>query len=233
MKQLLIFLLTLVTLSSCDHTSGSGNIVSEKRSPGNFKGISVSGGFEVEVKIGPVTEVRVEADDNIIKHIETSVSGNILKIRTEGLHSLSNVHMKVYITTPALTSVKASASAEVNIMDVLAGNDKLSFTASSSGSISAEVDAPEIETDASSAATIKLNGKTKNYNAEASSGADIRSADLLSENTMVSASSGASAHVHASISLKATASSGANISYHGPAAVNKTESSGGSVEKKD
>jgi len=233
MKHILVFFIALISLVSCDYTTGSGNIITKTRSVGSFNGISVGGGFEVEVKIGPVTEVTVEADDNIMKYIEITTSGNILKIRTEDLHNYSNVHMKVYITTPVLTSIKASASAEVKVNGILAGNDKLSFHASSSGSIDAEIDAPEVEADASSGASVNLSGKTKSYHVEASSGADIKSWDLLSEYTSVSVSSGANALVHASVSLKATASSGAEITYHGAATVNRVISSGATLTKKD
>lgn len=233
MKQIFFFLITLVTLSACRFKSGSGNIISESRPVGNFSGISVGGGFEVEVMIGPVTEVVVEADDNIIKYIETATSGNVLRITTEDMHNYSDVHMKVYITTPALISVKASAAAEVVVKDLLVSKEKLSFKASSGGNIQAEVDGPEIETDVSSGASVNLNGKTKTYLAEASSGAEIRSRDLLSEITTVKTSSGSSAQVHASVNLIASASSGSSISYHGAANVNKTVSSGASVSKKD
>ncbi len=233
MKKILFLLAAIIALASCQSTTGSGDIIKETRSVGNFNGVSVGGGFEVEVRIGPVTEVTVEADDNIMKYIETRVSGNVLKIRTEDLHNYSDVHMKVFITTPGLSSLRASASADIKVNDLLKSNGKLSFHASSSGRIEAEVDAPEIETDVSSAATIKLSGQTRIYNAEASSGANISTRDLLSEKTTVSVSSGANAKVHASITLNAKASSGGVISYHGAAVVNNSVSSGGSVEKKD
>ncbi len=233
MKQTFFLLFALLSLASCRFTTGSGNIISETRTVSNFNGISVGGSFEVEVKIGPVTEVKVEADDNIIKYIETTVSGNTLKINTRDLNNYSNVHLKVYITTPSLYNVKSSASAEVVIKDVLTGNNTLSFRASSSSSINAEVNAPEIETDVSSSATVTLSGKTKSYKAEASSSADIKSFDLLSENTTVTVSSSALAQVFASVSLNARASSSGTVEYRGAATVNKSISSSGSVEKKD
>lgn len=233
MKKLLFIITSLVSFASCSYTSGSGNIITETREAGSFSSISVGGSFDVEVKIGPVAEVKIEADDNIIKYIETKVSGNTLKIRTEGLHNFSDVHMKVFITMPVLNSIRASASAEVVVKDLVKNDGKLSFNASSSGSIDAEVDAPEIETNASSGASINLHGKTRAYSAEASSGADIKTFDLLSETTRVSVSSGASAKVHASLSLDAKASSGGSVEYHGAAAVNRSVSSGGSVEKKE
>lgn len=231
MKNTLIILFSLLILASCQYKTGSGNIITETRPAGNFDGITVGGDFEVEVKIGPVISVVVEADDNIMKYIEISTSGNTLKIRTEDLHNYSDVRMKVYVTTPSLKTIKASASAEVVVQDVLTGSNKLTFKSSSGANIKSEIDAPEVEADASSGASISLNGKTKTYSTEASSGSEIQSWNLLSENTSVKVSSGASAKVHASVSLTATASSGATVSYHGAANVNKTVSSGATVTK--
>ena len=233
MKQFILFCTAFILLNSCHYTTGSGNIISEKRSVGNFTGISVGGSFDVEVKIGPVTQVTVEADDNVIKYVETRVSGNTLKIRTEGLHSMNNVHLKVYITVPELRSVKASASASVKVLDIIKEDGKLNFDASSSADIEAEVDAPEIDAEASSSGSVTLSGKTKNYTAHVSSSGDIKSFELLSENTDVSASSSGSAQVHASINLTAKASSSGSIDYRGAATVKKTVNSSGSVEKKD
>lgn len=234
MKQLLFFLpVIIIALVSCNHRTGSGNIVSEIRNPGNFNKVSVGGSFEVEVKKGNDTRVEVEADDNIIKFIVTRVEDNTLKIYMKDNFSFSNVHMKVMITAPLINSIKASGSAEVEVLDKLAGSGKLSFKASSSSSIKAEVDAPEIETDASSSATINLTGRTKSHKSEASSSADIRAFGLLSESVTARVSSSANIQVFASVNINARASSSGSIEYKGAAAVSKSESSSGSVEKKD
>ena len=233
MKQVLFFLSAAVLLISCDYTTGSGNIISEKRNVESFSGISVSNSIDVEVKMGSVATVEVEADDNIIEHIVTKVSGGVLKIGIEELHSISNAHIKVFITNPVLKSVNASSSAEVKVLDVIKDDGKLSFHASNSADIEAEVEAPEIEADASSSGSVMLSGRTKNYKAQASSSGDIKSAGLLSENTDVSANSSGSADVHASVSLTAKATSSGSVDYHGAAAVKQTVNSSGSVEKKD
>lgn len=233
MKQVLFFLFTLVIMSSCRFTTGSGNLITDTRSVGNFKRISVGGSFDVEVKTGTTTQVTVEADDNIMKYIRISTSGDVLKIKTEGLHNYSNVHMKVYITTPVLTGINASASAEVRVLDPIKSNEKLSFQTSSSADIEVEVEAPEVDARASSSGSVNLSGRTKNYTAQASSSGDIRSEELLTENANVSVSSSGSAYVHASVSLNARASSSGDIVYHGGASVTKSVSSSGSVEKRE
>lgn len=235
MKQLIILCTALVfILSSCHYTTGSGNIVTEKRQVGNFSGIDASTGIDVEVKIGAVADVQVEADDNVIKYIKTNVSGGILEIRTEEMHGgINNAHLKVLVTTPVLKSIKAGSSANVKVLDVIKSDGKLSFDASSSADIEAEVDAPEVSADANSSGTVTLTGKTKNYKADASSSGDIKSAGLLSENADVSANSSGSAEVYASVSLTADASSSGDIVYHGNASVKQTTNSAGSVEKKE
>jgi len=233
MKRFLVLLLAIFILASCDHTTGSGNIVTETRKTGSFDAISVGGSFDVEVKMGDAASVVVEADDNIMKYIETRVSGKTLKINTEDMHSFSDVHMKVYVTVPVLTAISASASADVVGENILTSDDKLVFKASSSASIKAEVNAPEIVTDANSSATITLKGKTKDHKAEASSSAEIKAFGLLSENTKANVSSSADIEVHASVSLDARASSSGTVEYKGAATVTQSVNSSGSVEKKE
>jgi hypothetical protein len=233
MKQLTLLLASCMILVCCNYTAGSGNIITEKRMIENFTGIAASNAINVEVKIGPIATVAVEADDNIIKHIITKVSGNVLKISIDNLHNIGDAHLKVYVTVPVVESIGASSSAGVKVLGVIKENGKLSFTASSSADIEAEVDAPEVNAEANSSGSVTLSGRTKNYKAEASSSGNIKSAGLLSENTTVLASSSGNANVHASVNLNADASSSGSIVYHGGASVKKELNSGGSVEKRD
>jgi Putative auto-transporter adhesin, head GIN domain len=233
MKQILLLCTVFIVLNACNYTSGSGNIITEKRQVGNFTGITASQSIDVEVTIGTVTEVRVEADDNIIKDVITEVSGDVLKIRIKDMISLNETNIKVFITTPGLKSIGASSSAGIKVLGVMKYDGKISFDASSSGDIVAEVDAPEISAEASSSGSVTLSGRTKNFTAEASSSGDIKAAQLLTEITTAAANSSGTVEVHASVSLNADASSGGDVTYRGGATVKKEESSGGSVEKKD
>lgn len=233
MKQLLFISVISILISSCHHISGSGNIITQTRTTGDFKRIAASSGFEVEVKNGPTVDVVIEADDNVMEYVETSLKGDVLRIGLKDHVNLTGAHLKAYITAPQINGIKASSGAEVTAKDQLKNAGKLSFSASSAGTIIADIDAPDVEASASSGSTIRLSGKTRDYDATASSGSDVKSGELMSETTTVSASSGSSATVHASVKLKATASSGASVHYYGGANVEKTVSSGGSVDKRD
>lgn len=229
-KYLGLFLIT-ITLFSCQYKSGSGDIISEARQVSDFKAISVSGGFEVEIRQGSPVKVLVEADDNIIEDIETTVENNQLKVSMQDGVSYRDVHMKIFITAPGLERVISAASADINLKDEMTSSNRLNIKAASGSSIKGAVNAPDIDVDASSGADVDLTGRTKNLDVQVSSGASVDAGELLSENTSAQTSSGASANVHASVKLEAKASSGGSVNYRGAANAVIKESSGGSITK--
>jgi hypothetical protein len=234
MKQTIITLTAAAMLSGCffDSETGSGNIETQKRNVGNFTTIVAGSAIDVEVKTGPAA-VEVEADDNIIQYVKTSVSGNTLHLGIESGVSLRNSHIKIYVTVPELERIEARSSADVKVMDVIKSSKTVRFDVSSSADIEAEVDAPEVETEASSSGSISLSGRTKNYIAKVSSSGEIKAFDLMSENTDVSASSSGTAEVYASVSLKANANSSGDVEYTGGGEVKSNTGSSGSVHKRD
>lgn len=227
----LLFLLIIVAFSSCIRSvHGSGNIVSETRNTDNFIAVDASGPVHVELRNGDKNAVVVEADDNVIKYVETKVSGNSLKIKMKEFNNLTNVTINVYVTAPRYQEVNSSASASVTSKDVLT-TDNIELKASSGSSITAEVDAPKVYTSASSGAAVTAKGRTRNIEAEASSGGDIKAGSLQAENATAEASSGGLIKIFASVSIDATANSGGSVKYTGGASkVVKNENSGGSID---
>lgn len=231
MKNLALIIAVICIASACRFKSGSGNIITQERSTGNFTGVSAGGGFEVTIRKGNETKVVVEADDNIINDIKTTVNNGQLRISLTDGFNFNDVHMKVFITAPEINKIHSSASAEIEVTDQLNSDEKIELDASSGSNIKASLNAPAAEAEASSGAEITVTGRTKNFTAKATSGASVNASGLLSENTMADASSGGKAEVHASVDLNAKASSGGSVEYRGAAKVSKDESSGGSVEQ--
>ncbi|MFT3911104.1 MAG: head GIN domain-containing protein [Ferruginibacter sp.] len=231
MRKVIIASLGFIIIASCVYKRGSGNIITQTKTTGPFKGLEIAGGFEVEIKNGPTENVVVEADDNLMKYIDVKVVDNELRVRLEQIN-ISDAHLKIFITAPEVNKVIASAGAEINVKDALKSAGTINVKASSGSNIKTALDAPGVKADVSSGGEITLSGRTKDIHASSSSGSSIEAAELLSENSYVTASSGGSVHVNASVSVDASASSGGNISYRGAAtAVKKSESSGGEVSK--
>ncbi len=233
MKNLLLVVLAAVLFSSCDSEEGSGHVITQKRNVGSFKKITASEGSEVEIRKG-TSGVSVEADDNIIDLVETDVDGNTLQIGLKDHTSVSNVHIKVYVTAEELTGVNVSSGAEIMSAERMNSTGTVTLEASSAGKITFKVDAPRVDADASSGSEINVTGRTKTVKASGSSGSSVHAFELLSEAAAADASSGAQVDVFASVSVDGSASSGGGVKYKGAAAVvKKDESSGGSVAKEN
>ncbi len=231
MKNIFAIVMLVGALASCEYKSGSGDIVKRTRSLQPFTSVSASGGISVEIVQGSTQQVVVEADDNVIEDVETIVDNGQLRISMEDGINYSDMHVKIFITSPELTRIAGSASADITVGDVLQSNRKIELDASSGSSIKAELDAPEATAEASSGAEIDVTGKTKTFEVKASSGASVDAFELLSEDTFADASSGGTVNAHASVKLNAKASSGGNVSYRGPASTIAKETSGGSIKK--
>tara|TARA_R110001583_G_scaffold82151_2_gene218299 strand:- start:347 stop:1069 length:723 start_codon:yes stop_codon:yes gene_type:complete len=208
---------------------GNNHVVTEDRSiSSNFDEIKVQQGIHLYITQDNSTELKVEADENIIDILITEVKNNELKIYFE-----KNVYRakarNVYLSVNDIKKIKASSGASVKSENTLQLNS-LVLEASSGSSIKIHVNANEVTSETSSGANIAIFGKTASFNASASSGSSIDADELESIDAFAKASSGANINVNVSGKLTAKASSGGDIDYEGnPIDVNKDTSSGGSV----
>lgn len=235
MKKLLFLLLAVSSLFACrvgGRKKGSGNIVTQQRSTGSFTGISASDIVSVEIQNGDATLVEVEADDNVVNDIYTTVRNGVLEIRfKKGFRSFTNVHAKVIVTAPIINTITSSGVGNVKASGILRDVERIHFHLSGAGSISAEVDAPNISADVSGVGSIKLSGRTQNYTATLSGPGSIRSFDLLTEDANAEVSGVGSIQLHASVKLKANVSGVGSIRYRGGATVEQNVSGVGSVKR--
>jgi Putative auto-transporter adhesin, head GIN domain len=229
MRNVFMLLLIASFIGACNQKSGSGNIVSETKSVGNFTRLSSSHGFEVNVKKGDSYQVVIEADDNLMQYVSVKVKNGELHIGMEDNLSLSNASLKASVTTPVLEGASTSSASEIFSSEVWKSNSTWNLNASSGSTINLRVDAPSVKAESSSGSKITVSGRTQTANFEASSGSGIRAFDLLSERVIAGASSGAHIDLHSSVQLDGEASSGAGITYRGNPTVKKNESSGGRV----
>lgn len=232
--KLTTFLLLLVTTTSCfmdglTGIKGNGEVVSEDRTiSSNFNEIKVQQGIQVYITQGNSTELKVEADENIIDILRTEVKNNKLNIYFDkNVYKASS--RKVYLTTSDISKIETSSGASVKTENTIE-TTILELDSSSGSAIKMYVNADEISSSSSSGATINIYGKSKEFSAMASSGSSIDADKLETINATAKVSSGANIDLNVSGKLIAKASSGGDIDYEGnPTEVNKDTSSGGSV----
>ena len=215
MKKALLAIFFIAVLSSCKMISGNGNVKKETRNPGTFTKVHSSGSADVVITSGSSCSVAVEDDDNLLPYLETNIENGTLQIHYKDGVSVTNDHAKIYITAPTLSDVTTSGASNITVSGLLRNPGKISFNTSGVGNIEGEVDAPAIAVSISGAGTVKLHGRTKDFDCELSGVGQADCGNLQSENANVSVSGVGAAHVFASVHLTATVSGTGSVHYRG------------------
>lgn len=210
-------------------------MISNDRTVGNFTSVKVNNGIRMNITSGDVLKVNVEADDNVIDDVETTVEGDELIVRFSDKFSFQNTNITVNLVMPEVKRISASGGSTINSKDQLPKTDAMVIKSSGGSTVNANVDARTLDLESSGGATFKISGRSQLVSIDASGGASVNTYELLSETANIKASGGASVKAYASINVDAGASSGASISYKGNPSGNikKNESGGGSVNNKD
>ncbi len=191
--------------------TGSGTSKTEQRNVTGFRAIEASGAVNLEVDAQKDFSVTVEADDNLLQYIKTEVSGDTLKIYSEGKIS-PTTKFNVKISMPALEGLDVSGASDAKIVNVKADS---------------------LELKASGASDVIINGEAKELKANASGASEINAENLRAENADVDASGASSATVSATNELNVEASGASKISYTGdPNNVKQNSSGASSINKK-
>ncbi|MGO4905773.1 head GIN domain-containing protein [Flavobacterium sp. W20_MBD1_R3] len=234
----ILVVLTALLFASCNHSinlnaiKGSGNVTTESRIvDGDFKSIEVNNAIDLVIEQSDKTEIVVEADDNLQKHITTKVENGTLVISFDK-NSFSNASSKkVTVKMAVIDELEATSSATISSKNIVKG-ENIRLNTSSGASIDLSIESDTITCDTSSGSTITINGKALQMTTTASSGSEINADKLLVNDISADVSSGASISVHPIVSLKAEASSGGNITYDiQPKSIQKNTSSGGSISQ--
>jgi hypothetical protein len=184
-----------------------------------FTAVSISSGLVGFVADGPEQSVTVDgANDAVLSRLQVAVRNGRLEVGIEWnpieyLFSLGQrPEITVHVVAPAISSVDASAGANVDVAAPL-----VSSLGSSSGAhlVAKAIAADRLVIDASSGASIEAVGTCERLDVSASSGAGVLARDLQCGEVDADASTGAHLTVWATERVTADASTGAEIAIGG------------------
>jgi hypothetical protein len=214
-----------------DQTSGSGKVITEKRSVGDFTGIDLSCSADVTIEQGEPLAVSVEGEDNILPLIETRVSGDTLNIDAKPGSFRTTKRLVVHITVPELSSIRSTGSGDVDMGEWVADNVELETTGS--GDIHVDsLEASSLNARLSGSGDISIGqGKVRSQTVRTSGSGDYKGASLQSREAKATTSGSGNITLWVMDDLSATTSGSGDIQYYGSPAVDKRDTGSGSVEK--
>jgi hypothetical protein len=229
-------ILIAILVSSCNgkidlgnSVTGSGNVVTEVRNVSDFNKVTVCCGLECEIIQASTFKVTVEADDNLIKDIKTTVVNGTLEISSEYGNYFDVNSKKIIVEMPNIKSLETTSGSTLMASKKIL-ETSVNLKTSSGSEMNVNIESDTIRLESTSGSEQKIRGKALVLFTSSSSGSSIDADGLMANEVSSQSTSGSSTDVNPIVSLKAKASSGSSIDYKNkPKTITKEESSGGSV----
>ncbi len=225
------FLLLFSVLSSCNDSceKGSGKAASEDRKLGAFTKLNVSGAYKIVLKQGNPS-VKVTADDNLLKLIETSVSGDELTIKTE--KNICNAGtMEIDISNPDFQSVKSSEALDLSSDGKLNLKD-FDMELSGAAKVKLDLNAANVKIKSSGAADIDLMGQATENLVTMSGVGKLNALDFVVANYRIESSGITHCKINVLQQLSVNISGTGSLEYQGnPSKISNEHSAFTSIKK--
>lgn len=211
-------------------TKGSGSSATETRTVTGFTKISLEGGMDVFVTQGANESVRIEADDNLLKLITTSLSAGELELSTsESIDPVTPV--KVYITAKSLDGLSIAGSGKIVTETPFTTKD---FDASiaGSGDIQANVIAEQIDASIAGSGNVILKGSTNAASVSVAGSGDVKGFDLVAKSVSVDIAGSGDCEITASEQLTGNIMGSGSIYYKGDPKLKSSVMGSGNIQKK-
>ncbi len=222
--------ISVLTLSSCGmkRVKGNGNIITSNRSEGNFDAVKASGSFDVLFSQAETNEIRIEADENLMKYILTSVENGVLRIRTKsGVNIRPSQDIKVYVKSPNYKSVSLAGSGNMIAETKIISTEKIKLSIAGSGDIKfQELDAPQVDVNISGSGKAEGAGNTRDLDIDVAGSGNVMMEGLKAENAKISIAGSGNVWVYASMKLDVRVAGGGDIHYYGNPADIKSKMAG-------
>ncbi len=214
---MMMVLLVLVTSCRWRTVKGNGNIQSTTRKEGNFKSISAAGSFDVFFSQGTENEIKIEADENLMKYIVTEVENGVLKIKTRnGINIRPTQDVRVYITSPQYEDITLAGSGNVEAQTKITSGNRIKFSIAGSGDIKVpDIDAPKVEVHIAGSGKVQGAGLTKDVEVHVAGNGDVELKDLKAENGEIHIAGSGSVWVYTSMKLEVHVAGSGDIHYYG------------------
>lgn len=246
----IIVLLTSCTLAT---RQGSGHVISETRVVQDFDQVEVCCGMKLMLTQGKESQLRLEADDNILPEIETLVRSGQLTVRFRSNFGPFNFRLSqpvtVYLQMPMIHGVTISGGGSLTTEAVETDHIALEFSGGSQGAIKnlqaqtidlvtsgggqTTIDTLEAETlalDVSGGGRVTFNGGTvTNQRVTTNGGSHYNAAAVEGETATLDVSGGSDVKIWVTEALHVEASGGSQVDYTGNPSLDQQLSGGSQV----
>ena len=213
MKKITIVFLTLciALASGCRWIGirGNGHIKTDDRTISAFTEIDAGGAFEIEWQNGSPA-LHITTDENLLSYIESDVSGDTLRLRTD--EEIWPTHgIKIVVSSPTRTAARIRGAVKLTA-DQLTG--------------------PKFALEGSGASHVSLDGNIDELLADMTGASKLDASGLQTKTAEISTTGAGNVEVAVAETLKVAITGAGKVSYSGNPTIEKHITGAGSVRRK-
>ena len=220
----------VLLLSSCngfDCINGSGNQVTESRDIGTFRQVETSGSLKIVLSQDSTSSVRILADDNIQKEIQTRLSGNTLKIDMEG-NFCDAGPVTIYLGSKDYQKIESSGSVEVLSEGKLNLNE-LDLELHGSSKVMLDLNVKSLRTSSSGSSEIVLKGQAGIHDLDMTGSSSVEALDFVVGEYQINSTGASKSRINVLNSLEVNSRGASEVEYKGKPSKIEKDNSGASV----
>ena len=211
---------------------GSGTLVTEERPVSDFERIELSAIGKLVIEVGSEEALVIEAEDNLLEYIETTVRGDTLEIGSREGANLQPTEPVIYnLTVKSLDSISVSGLGNVVVPEF----EATLFSVNISGAGDVNLDsliAEQLDVSVSGLGSVGIDtGHVNAQTIDISGSGDYNGRNLESQTTDIQVSGLGSATLWATQDLRVNISGSGSVHYAGDPNVDSDISGLGSLEK--
>lgn len=222
-------------LSSCnsfDCIRGSRNLITQNRKVEAFTKVETSGSIKVVLKQSTDYGLRITADDNIQKEIETYVRGNTLIIDMDG-NFCDSGPITIYVNSRDYEGINASGAVEI-LSDGKLTVKNFELDLRGSVKVDLDINAANMKTSSSGASEIFLKGQSGSHELKLSGSSSVEALDFVVGRYRIENSGSSNSRINVLNELNINSSGSSDVEYRGsPSSIKNNESGASSLKKID
>lgn len=228
---LLLILCMIIGASGCIINGwGSGNLTNETKDVNGARQVSLDGLGTIILIQGDKESLTIEAEDNIMPHIQSKLKGDKLSISYDTNTPLPTKDVKFYLTVKDIKSIIISGTGNIETDGFKTKTMSISMSGAGNGDLTGLI-LEKLIVNISGAGNMILAGKCTEQSITISGAGNYDAGDLATETTSIHIDGAGEGTVKASKVLNALINGAGNLNYLGSPQVNQHIDGGGSVKQ--
>lgn len=224
MKKLNLLFVILLLLAGCKdkekNITPSGAIVTEGRSVKEFTGIEIHDGFNLILTFALDEGLTIEANENLISHIETYVhNGTLIVRKKDDVNFIGSPAIKVYISAKSLKKLVARGGGDARTTNMI-DEAILNIEIYDAGSLTGSINCGEFSVSLSGGSKVDLTGTAETYLLVASNASKADGFDFAADHLVCTMSGASEVNITVNEKLDVIANGGSIVNYKGNGVIN-------------